>query len=213
MSGVEVIGLVAAIITILDGVATVSSAIKDANGLPRAFREVDGRLPLAKDILESVEGVDPNESCWSSMELTVKNCHEKADYLKEIFDAVKKTSEAPLPRRYYNAVKNLGKGKQVETLMRGILEDVQLLAGRQSFNTATKGQIKELADAIEVLSKMPSSVPDRYFEDSTHSNVQNIASGGKGVFNDIEGENNIQNTYMEAVTQHYGRPKSSEEEG
>lgn len=206
MSGIEVIGLVSAIITLLDAVATVSSAIKDANGLPRAFREVDGRLPLVKDILESVEGVDPNESSWSVIEPTVKNCHEKADYLKKIFDAVKKTSEAPLPRRYYNAVKKLGKGKQVETLMRGILEDVQLLAGRHSFNTATKVQVKELADAIEVLSKLPSSVPDRYFEDSTHRNVQNIESGGKGVFNNIVGENNTQNTYMEAVTQHYGRP-------
>ena len=55
-------------------------------------------------------------------------------------------------KQYYKAVNACGKGKEVEKLMKGILEDVRLLACERGMKTAIKNQQEQLAqDITEVL--------------------------------------------------------------
>lgn len=50
-----VVGLVASVIGIIDGVKTVWDSVKNPKGQPEAFRQVAARLPLVLSILENVK--------------------------------------------------------------------------------------------------------------------------------------------------------------
>lgn len=84
-------------------------------------------------------------------------------------------------QRYISAARNLGKGSRVETLMKGILEDMALVAANQ---------VAGLPEAIRAISELkPSLSPEQFPEvDATYSTYgsdnlmhadgnQNIISG------------------------------------
>ncbi|KAL2046478.1 hypothetical protein ABVK25_011833 [Lepraria finkii] len=50
-----VIGLISAVISIIEATKTVYDAAKDAKGQPKAFRQVVARLPLVNEILKSAK--------------------------------------------------------------------------------------------------------------------------------------------------------------
>jgi hypothetical protein len=211
MSGVEVIGLISGIITLLDAVATVSSTIKDAKGLPSAFRQVDRRLPLVRLILSEAEKLNLDERSWSAVKPAVEDCKGTVKRLKKIFDAVRPQGKIFRIKRYYNIVKTLGRGNEVEDLMKGILVDVQLLAGNQAIKAASGAQVDELAEAIKELSEIPPSVPKEVFEGSDDRNVQHVW-GGRAFQNIVGGRNNTQTNYNAPVTQNYGEQRKFRED-
>ena len=64
MSGAEtvvVLGVISSIITIIDTTKTVYDTATNKTGLPEAFRECAGKLPLVKNILEDIEKGDVDE--------------------------------------------------------------------------------------------------------------------------------------------------------
>jgi len=75
------------------------------------------------------------------------------------------------------AARTIGKGGRVETLIRGILDDMQLLATTFLDVTTARGK-EQLAEAIEEASKMKPSLPDGFEEmpayDQYGSGDQNI---------------------------------------
>lgn len=81
---------------------------------------------------------------------------------------------------YRTPLLRLGKGRRVESLMQGILKDLDALATNQLFKTATQSQVAQLKEAIDQLSNVESSVPDSDFEGSVTNTTQHIASGGTG---------------------------------
>ncbi len=130
MSGAEaiaVLGLISSIVDIIDEIKKVYDAATDAKGLPEAFREVAGRLPIIVNILDTarLDVRDKDEASCKGVKPVVEACKRKAQTLKELFDRVLPADGAGTVERYWKAVKALGKGNEVEQLMKGMLVDVQ----------------------------------------------------------------------------------------
>lgn len=141
MSGFEVIGVVSGIIATLDAVAKLSNAIKDSSGLPTAFRDVHQRLPLVALILKELgrtEQADLHPDAWTAMSPTVESCQSKAKRLELIFNEILPQPLDLRLDRYWKAVRALGKGDTVESLMDGILADCQLLIGLRSIRASSR---------------------------------------------------------------------------
>lgn len=156
MSGAEaiaILGIISSVISIVDGTKQVYDAASNTNGLPEAFREVAARLPIVCGILDSakrliIAGDTNEESCKAAMNV-VESCQSKAQNLEEIFKKVIPADDASRSERYTLAVKSLGKGNRVETLMKGMLEDLQLLAINHGMVTKTDMREQELAKGIK----------------------------------------------------------------
>lgn len=173
MSGAEaiaVLGLIASIVSIIDGTKQVYDAATNAQGLPKAFREVAGRLPIVRNVLGSakqhVDKGDVDEDSCKGVKNVVEACEKKALKLDELFHKAIPADGASDLKRYYKAVKAFGKGNKVETLMNGILEDVQLLACEHGMKVVTKAQQEQVAQAITGLSAVEPSVPEYIFQET-----------------------------------------------
>jgi hypothetical protein len=184
MSGAEFIavaGVISSIITIVDGIKQVVDAASEVEGLPKAFRQASNKLPLVSDILEATKHsfeADDVSSVEKSVTLVVNDCKEKWKTLNDLFDKVIPEEEASRLERYYMAVKTLGKGGKVESLMKGILEDIQLLATIKTMTTknvekviktVTVVQEEKVGMAITDVAAWPSSVPDDIFQEGTYT--------------------------------------------
>ena len=183
MSGAEAIallGVIGSIISIVDGTKKVYDAAKTVKGLPAAFRDVANRLPIVRDILETARnnitsGSFDESSCEGTKDV-VDACEKKAKRLNELFHKVNSTNSSSDLRRYYKAVKAYGRGDEVESLMKGILEDVQLSACDHGMKVATKFQQERIAQAISDVSDIQPSVPDEVFQEAGFT-ANNSGSG------------------------------------
>jgi hypothetical protein len=191
MSGAEFIaiaGVISSIIAIVEGVNQVVDAASEVEGLPKAFRQASNKLPLVSDILEATKhnfGADDVSGVEKSVALVINSCKDKWETLRDLFDKVIPEEKASRIDRYYKAVKTLGKGGKVESLMKGILEDIQLLATVKTMTTmnvekviktVTAMQEEKVAKAITDVAAWPLSVPDEVFQDRTYTN-NNYGSG------------------------------------
>lgn len=93
MSGAEagfVVGLISAVISIIEATKTVYNTAKDAKGQPEAFRQVAARLPLAIDILRSAKtrAQALDETAEVVLGHILKSCKAKTEKLQEIFQKV-----------------------------------------------------------------------------------------------------------------------------
>ncbi|KAK6605152.1 TPR domain-containing protein [Botrytis cinerea] len=166
MSGVGeaslVLGIISSIIAIIDATKQIYDAVEDEGGLPENFKKSSAKLPLISNLLRDAERyVDDmtNEVDKSAFLLTLKDCKFQASQLKKLFEKVIPEEGASRMDRYIKAVRTIGKDSQVESLMKGILYDLQLLA--TSFPVKPSNEY-QLAQAIEEVSKMKSSLPDQY---------------------------------------------------
>jgi len=173
MAGAEailVLGAISSIIAIIDGTKKVYDAATNTEGLPEAFREVSARLPIVRNILDSakqcIDKGDVDEDSCKGAKHVVEACGKKTQKLDELFHKVIPADGASDLKRYYKAVKAYGKGNEVENLMKGILEDVQLLACERGLKTATEVQQEQVAKAIVEVSAIPPSVPGHAFQET-----------------------------------------------
>jgi hypothetical protein len=171
MSGAEVIailGVISSTIQIIDGAKQVYNAATSAEGLPEAFREVASRLPIITAILGGVERYikdgDVSEHIYEGTQQVTKACQIKAKKLDELFRKVIPDDNTSRWDRYLSAIRTLGKGNAVEQLMKGMLEDLQLLVGEHNMRIATKDQIEQITKAIREVSAIPPSVPEDGFQ-------------------------------------------------
>ena len=191
MSGAEafaVLGVISAIISIVDGTKQVYDAATNAQGLPEAFHAIAGRLPIVRNILGSAkqhihEG-DVDEASCKGVKHVVEACEKKAKKLDTLFQkAIPKDGASDL-ERYYKAVKAYGKGNEVENLMKGMLEDVQLLACEHGIRTATKTEQEQIVKAVTEVSAVVPSVPEHVFQEIGFTNT----NYGPGIQYNAQGE-------------------------
>ncbi|PKS07831.1 hypothetical protein jhhlp_006439 [Lomentospora prolificans] len=162
MSGAEVLGIISAIITIVDTTVKIYAAAADASGLPETFRDVAQRLPLLQESLKTTQchlstTTPDNESC-KAMSLVLVSCKGKATRLEEIFKkAVPRVDTSRLERPII-AVRTLAQGDVVESLMDSITKDIQLLTMNYVTKLATEAQMAELARLMRELK--PALLPD-----------------------------------------------------
>jgi len=185
MSGAEFIavtGVISSIIAIIDGIQQVVDAASEVEGLPKAFRQASNKLPLISDILEATK-YNFEADCVSGVEksvtLVIDDCKHKWGTLKTLFDRVLPDEKASRTDRYYAAVKTLGKRGKVENLMKGMMEDIQLLGTIKTMTTtnverviktATAVQEDKVAKALTDVAAWPASVPDNVFQEGTITN-------------------------------------------
>ncbi|ETS77351.1 hypothetical protein PFICI_11225 [Pestalotiopsis fici W106-1] len=196
MSGAEIIGVVSAIIAILDAAVKVYDTVSDASGLPLAFRDVARRLPLVTETMQTVrqhlDSCNPDESVYKAVEPIADSCKDKASRLERIFREVIPQESASRMQRYKLAFRTLGKGSLVESLMKGILDDVQLLAGNHIMKLGTEADLRRLAEASDEVSTLPPSLPSNTWHGSINnhgSGFQNINTGsGRQINNNGAGQ-------------------------
>jgi len=177
MSGAEaitVLGLLSSIFAIVDGTKQVYDATTNAQGLPEAFREVADRIPIVLNILDLTKQYNKealDQASYTGVKQVADRCEKKAKKLDELFHKVIPANGASRAERYLLAVRTLGKGSRVETLMKGILEDIQLLVIDRGIATVTDAQRKEVAKAIEEVSALPPSLPEQAIQETGFTNV------------------------------------------
>ncbi|KAK6512324.1 hypothetical protein TWF481_001212 [Arthrobotrys musiformis] len=193
-SGAEFIAAATAIspiVGIIDGVKQVYKAASKANGLPGVFREASYKLPLIRQTLEATKsGLESRKESRIDVETKRKidHCQDSWQKLKGLFDKVVPDDGNKNSRlgRYYKAVRTLGKGGKVETLMKDILESIQLLTTFRVITAGGEEEVieinidkEELAESIAEVAGWESSVPDRVFEEG--SLTMNVYGSGHNV--------------------------------
>ena len=209
MSGVEafaVLGVIGAIVAIIDGTQKVFESTRDSQGLPQAFREVARRLPIVRTTLNSAQqntdGQNIDGSSYEALLQVAKACEEKAKKLDILFHQACPPHGASDIERYYKAVKSMGRGHKVEDLMKRILEDVQLLACERGLRTATGVQQEQLFQAIKDISALPPSVPEPKYKETTLA----ASNFGPGAQNIAQGDQHIARQYNSAGGEmHFGK--------
>lgn len=190
MSGIEIIGLIGAVVGIVQATIAVSDSIKNLKGLPEAFKEVNKRLPLVEETLSAArtqfEKEKPDDEAAAKVEPILKGCSGKTQELKGILEKIKNAKDKSALSLYRKIVLKLGKGHRVEVLMKNILEDLQILTGNQIFQVATQSQVEVLQKAIDELSQVKPSIPDHDFE-----SAGNFQHSGKGDLNVMYGDGDM----------------------
>ncbi|KFY02662.1 hypothetical protein O988_02002 [Pseudogymnoascus sp. VKM F-3808] len=192
MSGAEaglVLGIISAIISIIDATKKVYEAVEDEAGLPTNFKKSATKLPLILKLLEYAEEYvnnETDESIKAAFTPTLEDCKVQAIHLQELFEKVMPGEGDSRWDRYMKAARTIGKGGRVESLVGGILDDLQLLATRFPEITTLEGK-DQLATAIEEVTKMEPSLPDGFEQTPAYAHyvggAQNVQLGGGNQYN------------------------------
>ena len=219
MSGIEAaglaLGMISAIISIIEATNEVYEAVKDEAGLPKNFKKSATKLPLISKLFEDaeryVEAAD--EATKTAFTPTLEDCKAQAIQLQGLFEKVMPEEGESRWDRYVKAARTIGKGGRVENLVGGILDDLQLLATRfpEVMTLRTKEQ---LAKAVEEVAKMEPSLPDGFEQMPVYahygSGAQNNNTGGGSQYNNNSTGNQNNGPGQQYIgTNHIGTPSQS----
>jgi hypothetical protein len=219
MSGVGeaglVLGIISSIISIIDATNQVYEAVKDETGLPTNFKKSATKLPLISKLLEDAERYingAADKSTKAAFAPTLMGCEVQATQLQELFKKVMPEEGDSRWDRYVKAARTIGKGGRIETLMKGILDDLQLLTTKFPEVTTPRGK-EQLAKALEEVTKMDPSLLEGFEQTPAYahygSGVQNINNGDGTQNNNNSTGNQINGAgQMYIGTNHIGMPKS-----
>ena len=199
-----VLGIISAIISIIDATKKVYEAVEDEAGLPTNLKKSATKLPLISKLLEYAEEYvnnEADESIKAAFTPTLEDCKVQAIHLQELFEKVMPEEDDSRWDRYVKAARTIGKGGRVESLVGGILDGLQLLATRFPKVMKPRGK-EELAKAIEEMTGMEPSLPDGFEQTPANahygSGAQNVHLGGgnqyiNGPGNQLNGPGNQYN--------------------
>ncbi|KAI8682021.1 SesA domain-containing protein [Fusarium keratoplasticum] len=154
MALAEVTGVISAIITIIEASIKIYRNAADASDIPQSFRDAASRLPLIQDTLKlATDGLAEDvldTQSHASLSAVLEKCTDRVAVLLDIFQLVITPARASRAERYLRALKTIPQAEKVETLMEGIMADLQLLATNQAVKAATRKQMERLISRIEV---------------------------------------------------------------
>ena len=219
MSGVGeaslVLSIISSIISIIDATNQVYEAVKDEAGLPTNFKKSATKLPLISRLLEDAERYlkAADESIKAAFTPTLEDCKVQATHLQELFKKVMSEEGDSRSIRYWKAARTIGRGGRVESLMKGILEDLQLLATKFP-EVTTPRERDRLVKAIDEVAKMEPSLPDGFEEAPTFAHFGTGAlnanmAGGIQHNNSGTGHQNSGSGTMNIGTNYFGTPPKS----
>ncbi|KAM6535843.1 hypothetical protein FALCPG4_005377 [Fusarium falciforme] len=154
MALAEVTGVISAIITIIEASIKIYRTAADASDIPQSFRDAASRLPLVQDTLKlatdgfAEDALDPQS--YVSLSAVLDKCTDRVAVLLDIFQLVIVPARASRAERYLRALKTIPQAEKVESLMEGIMVDLQLLATNHAVKAATRKQMERLISKIEV---------------------------------------------------------------
>lgn len=154
---------VARLFRVIDDTGGVYNTIKHLSDLPEAFHESSKYLQLVEETLREARA--PARKLKSAddanlLETRLDSCEEKAANLYEIFLKIETNSKGKHVASVYSVYRSiavkLGKHR-VETLMVGILEDLEVLG---VFRDVMQQQVELLKSAKQELANVPPSLSD-----------------------------------------------------
>lgn len=153
MSGVEIIGLISGIITLIEASVTIYKALEGGRGLPPSFRDSATRLPLIQDSLNLVrQNLDADASSATShaaLKQVLEACAGRATALRDVFQTmIPPLGVSPVTRGLI-IMKAVSKANYVDKLVGGIMEDLQVLTANHTVKAATRTQIEALMGKIK----------------------------------------------------------------
>ena len=83
-----VLGIISSIVTIIEGTQQVYAAARNAQGLPEAFRDVAGRLPIVRQTLRDARDHYVDSASSRGVIQVVKDCEKRAKTLDMLFQNV-----------------------------------------------------------------------------------------------------------------------------
>ena len=163
MPGVNVTGLLSNTIALLEATTSHYHAMGDGPGLPEAFYEAGRGLLLVSEALRTVEAQSAQHDLHDPPNAiaSLEACNEKAQLSEGMLKIVSQAPETSRFERYKAVVGREGRENMMEVLVKGMMEDTCDLARDGAIEAAMKGQVERLVGAIEKLSTMEPSVPDR----------------------------------------------------
>jgi len=200
MSGIEVVGLISAIITIAETAADFYEAIKDLHGLPEAFKEVNQRLPLLEQTLRDAktQAKTAKDDEAKALETLLTSSKAKAEKLLDIFKKIHNSADSSAITVYRMVILKIGKKGRVEALMQDILKDMQIMTTYQVFKMVTQKHVDSLEAAEEDLKKTEEQNPsltDSEFEEKSPGAMNHYGEGnqyaafGNGKVKHVAGDN------------------------
>lgn len=219
MSGIGeaslVLSIISSIISIIDATKQIYEAVEDEAGLSTNFKKSAMKLPLIAKLLEDVERYINSlgsESIKAAFIPTLKDCKVQAKLLQKLFEKVMPEEGGSRWDRYVKTARTIGKGGRVESLIKGILDDLQLLTTTFPEVTTPRGK-DQLAKAIEEVTEMEPSLPDGFEEAPTFahfgSGAQNNNTGGGSQYNNNSTGNQNNGPGQQYIgTNHIGMPQS-----
>lgn len=153
MSGMEIIGLISAIISIIDGSIKVYEALKQTPSLPKFMTEAASRLPLIRETLEiAKDGVDEYSGAvkaHKALMAVLTSCMAKMTKMDKILRDALPAEGATKTKRYLKAVRSMPKADDIERLMDEIIRDLQVLTTNRAVQAATRSQINQVITEME----------------------------------------------------------------
>ncbi|TGO35832.1 hypothetical protein BHYA_0144g00010 [Botrytis hyacinthi] len=193
MSGIGeaslVLSTISSTISIIETTKQVYDAIEDEAGLPKNFKKSATKLPLISQLLEEAEryiNTATDELIKAALtpnleDFKVQAIQLQAIQLQWLFEKVMPKGSDSRWDRYVKAARTIGKKGRVESLVGGILDDLQLLATRFPQVMTSRGKEK-LENAIEEVAKLEPSLPDGFEQMPAYahygSGSQNNNTGG-----------------------------------
>ncbi|KAF4338215.1 hypothetical protein FBEOM_7900 [Fusarium beomiforme] len=186
--------LISTTITNLEAATRHYSVVKGDKGLCETFHEAGRGLLLVGRALQIAKsqlgGRDLAGDPQSAMD-SLREFNANAELSKNIFNAVAESPETSRFDRYKEVVRQEGKGRTVEVLMMGMMNDVRALAENGAIRAGMEDQVNALRGAIEKLSKMEASVPNEGSGDTfTHFGSGDMLNAPGGTVNKSTGSGN-----------------------
>ncbi|KAJ5652614.1 hypothetical protein N7507_010040 [Penicillium longicatenatum] len=168
---------------ILDASKKLYDNVQRDINLPKTFQVVGYRLPVIRHTLETCEAklkLNINsvpENVCEELDNLIYACQRKAKNLEGIFEKVIPGPSDTLHKRYSTALRRLGKGTEVEQLMKAITEDVQFVVSHHAVMSADQRQNTDLDEVIREIESLPSSAQIVNSGAGTQINCNNNGSG------------------------------------
>jgi hypothetical protein len=147
MSGVEIIGLISGIITLIDAAIKIYKLADDTTGLPASFQDATSRLPAIHDTLElASQGVRTDAASSPSddgLKILLQACARRAAALRDILQVTFPQTRMSKTGKYLSALKIIQNAKKLDELTLGIIHDLQVLTAHQIVQSTARAQMTE----------------------------------------------------------------------
>lgn len=183
----EVLGIISGIVGLIEATVRVYDSIQKDAKLPKTFKAVGNRLPVVADILRVCErNLKAREATIpahvrQALEDTLKACEGKILTVQDIFKRVLSSESEKQIVRYLESLKRLGKGKQIDQLLLGITEDVQVIVTHDAVMSATQQPTAELQEIIQemktLLAEGDEEKASQKFSSEGGAQYNNLSSG------------------------------------
>ncbi len=174
-----VLDMISSIIAIIDAINQVYKTVKNESSLSMNFKKSATKLSIISKLLDDAKRYfkATNESIKTAFTLTLESCKVQATHFQKLFEKIMSEESDLRWDQYIKAAWTIEKSDRVKSLMKKILQDLQLLATKFS-EVMTSREKDQLAKTVEKMTRMKSSLLDDFKQMSayTHydSDAQNV---------------------------------------